>query len=152
MRCLQGNWEYTATKYALRGFMRTVRRSSCEQGIRINYVAPCWIKSAIRSAEYEKHLMGLGVEFGESEDVANCMMRIACDRAINGKMLMSKRPANVGKNMGIELTASRPIIHDHAPIDSKGGFHRLGPRRLRPDWEGRVFGESASISTRRHRR
>jgi NAD(P)-dependent dehydrogenase (short-subunit alcohol dehydrogenase family) len=34
----QGNWEYTATKYGLRGFMKTVRRSSWEQGIRINYV------------------------------------------------------------------------------------------------------------------
>lgn len=37
-----GNWEYTATKYALRGFMKTARRSSWEQSIRINYVAPCW--------------------------------------------------------------------------------------------------------------
>lgn len=81
---LQGNWEYTATKYGLRGFMRTARRSSFEQGIRINYVAPCWIKSAIRSAEYEKILMDQGVEFGEQIDVANCMMRIACDKSING--------------------------------------------------------------------
>lgn len=84
--CLsQGNWEYTATKYGLRGFMRTARRSSFEQGIRINYVAPCWIKSAIRTAEYEKWLMDRGVEFGEQEDVAGCMMRIACDRSVNGQ-------------------------------------------------------------------
>ncbi|KAG4277737.1 hypothetical protein FPRO04_06980 [Fusarium proliferatum] len=61
-----GNWEYTGTKYALRGFMRTVRRSSHEQAIRINYVAPCWIKSAIRTAEYEKWLVDRGVEFGRS--------------------------------------------------------------------------------------
>lgn len=64
--------------------MRTARRSSFEQGIRINYVAPCWIRSAIRSAEYEKYLTDLGVEFGEQIDVANCMMRIACDKSING--------------------------------------------------------------------
>ncbi|GAB1737379.1 hypothetical protein NU219Hw_g1525t1 [Hortaea werneckii] len=83
-----GNWEYTATKYGLRGFMRTARRSSFEQGIRINYVAPCWIKSAIRSAEYEKFLMNQGVEFGEQVDVAGCMMRIACDKAINGRSFM----------------------------------------------------------------
>lgn len=67
--------------------MRTARRSSFEQGIRINYVAPCWIKSAIRSAEYEKFLMNQGVEFGEQVDVAGCMMRIACDKAINGTLL-----------------------------------------------------------------
>ncbi|KAF7541787.1 hypothetical protein G7054_g278 [Neopestalotiopsis clavispora] len=83
-----GNWEYTATKYGLRGFMRTARRSSWEQAIRINYVAPCWIRSAIRTAEYEKWLLDRGVEFGGQEDVANCMMRIACDKGINGHSLM----------------------------------------------------------------
>ncbi|KAG5758063.1 hypothetical protein H9Q72_013799 [Fusarium xylarioides] len=79
-----GNWEYTGTKYALRGFMRTVRRSSHEQAIRINYVAPCWIKSAIRTAEYEKWLVDRGVEFGEQKDVSSCMLRIATDRSITG--------------------------------------------------------------------
>ncbi|KAF4485341.1 5'-hydroxyaverantin dehydrogenase [Colletotrichum fructicola Nara gc5] len=83
-----GNWEYTATKYGLHGFMRTVRRSSWEQGIRITYVAPCWIRSAIRTADYEKWLIDHGVEFGEQEDVANCMMRVACDKTINGRSLM----------------------------------------------------------------
>ncbi|KAJ5436691.1 Short-chain dehydrogenase/reductase SDR [Penicillium cf. griseofulvum] len=83
-----GNWEYTATKYGLRGFMKTVRRSSWEQGIRINYVAPCWIKSAIRTKEYEAWLIERGVEFGEQADCAGAMMRIACDKSINGRSLM----------------------------------------------------------------
>lgn len=64
--------------------MKTVRRSSWEQGIRINYVAPCWIKSAIRSKEYETWLMERGIEFGEQEDCAGAMMRIACDKSVNG--------------------------------------------------------------------
>lgn len=81
----QGNWEYTASKYALRGFMRTARRNSWEQAIRIAYVAPCWIKSAIRTAEYEKWLVDRGIDFGEQIDVSSCMMRIATDRSINGK-------------------------------------------------------------------
>lgn len=80
----QGNWEYTCTKYALRGLMRTARWSSMEQAIRVNYVAPCYIKSAIRTAETEKRLRDKGVEFGYPEDVATCMMRIATDRSING--------------------------------------------------------------------
>ncbi|KAK5655049.1 hypothetical protein OQA88_5948 [Cercophora sp. LCS_1] len=83
-----GNWEYTATKYGLRGFMRTARRNSWEQGIRINYVAPCWIKSAIRTAEYEQWLVNRGIEFGEQVDVAGCMMRISCDKSVNGHSLM----------------------------------------------------------------
>ncbi|KAK6069868.1 AdhA [Seiridium cupressi] len=48
---------YTSTKYGLRGFMRTARRSSREQAIRINYVAPCWIKSATCTAKYETWLL-----------------------------------------------------------------------------------------------
>jgi NAD(P)-dependent dehydrogenase (short-subunit alcohol dehydrogenase family) len=64
--------------------MKTVRRSSWEQGIRINYVAPCWIKSAIRTKEYEDWLIERGVEFGEQADCAGAMMRIACDKSVNG--------------------------------------------------------------------
>jgi NAD(P)-dependent dehydrogenase (short-subunit alcohol dehydrogenase family) len=37
---IQANWQYTSSKYGLRGLMRTARRNSHEQGIRINYVAP----------------------------------------------------------------------------------------------------------------
>lgn len=65
--------------------MRTARRNSWEQGIRINYVAPCYIKSAIRSAEYEQWLIDQGVEFAPQEDVASCMLKIASDRTINGE-------------------------------------------------------------------
>lgn len=60
-------------------------RSSREQGIRIVYVAPCWIKSPAHTADYEQWLVEHGVEFGEVDDCANCMMRIACDKSINGK-------------------------------------------------------------------
>ncbi|KAF2151575.1 NAD(P)-binding protein [Myriangium duriaei CBS 260.36] len=93
-----GNWEYTSTKHGLRGFMKAVRRNSHEQGVRINYVAPCWIKSAIRSAEYEKFLIDNGVEFGEQIDVANCMMFISADRNINGRsfMITPRRIASQG--------------------------------------------------------
>lgn len=64
--------------------MKTVRRSSWEQGIRINYVAPCWIKSAIRTKEYETWLIENGIEFGEQADCAGAMIRIACDKSVNG--------------------------------------------------------------------
>ncbi|KAG5743131.1 hypothetical protein H9Q70_014155 [Fusarium xylarioides] len=42
------------------------------------------IKSAIRTAEYEKWLVDRGVEFGEQKDVSSCMLRIATDRSITG--------------------------------------------------------------------
>lgn len=65
--------------------MKTARRNSWEQSIRINYVAPCWIKSAIRTKEYETWLIEHGIEFGEQADCAGAMLRIACDKSINGK-------------------------------------------------------------------
>ncbi|CAI7667355.1 unnamed protein product [Penicillium pancosmium] len=90
------NWQYTSSKYGLRGLMRTARRNSHEQGIRINYVAPCYIKSAIRSAAYEAQLISKGVEFASQEDVATCMMKLATDRTINGHSLMIT-PKSVAK-------------------------------------------------------
>ena len=86
--------------------MRVARRSSWEQGIRINYVAPwlvssaeythnkiltppSYIKSAIRSPEYEAELTRKGVQFAPQEDVAMCMMRLATDQTINGRWCLS---------------------------------------------------------------
>jgi len=68
--------------------MRTARRNTWEQGIRINYVAPCWIGSAIRTAEYEAWLTEWGIEFGERVDCAGAMVRISCDKSVNGACLV----------------------------------------------------------------
>ena len=75
--------------------MRTARRSTWEQGIRINYVAPCYIKSAIRTVETEKRLTEKGVEFGHPEDVATCMMRIASDTEMNGRFSETQYSRNL---------------------------------------------------------
>jgi hypothetical protein len=68
--------------------MTAVRRSSHEQGLRINFIAPNYIKSAIRSPEYEQYLLDNGVLFGEAADVATCMERIATDTSINGEPMI----------------------------------------------------------------
>ncbi|KAK2812196.1 hypothetical protein FQN50_001554 [Emmonsiellopsis sp. PD_5] len=47
-----------------------------------------YIKSAIRSPEYEAALIEKGVEFAPPESVAMCMMKIASDRTINGHSFM----------------------------------------------------------------
>lgn len=65
--------------------MRTARRSVTQQGIRINYIAPSYVQSAIRSAEVEKRLTDEGVEFALPEDVAAAMMRVVTDETINGE-------------------------------------------------------------------
>lgn len=85
--------------------MRTARRSTWEQGIRINYVAPCWIKSAIRTADYEKWLVDRGIEFGEPIDVSRCFMRVATDKSINGKFnITNSRESSLANVSGIGRT------------------------------------------------
>lgn len=87
--------------------MKTARRSSWEQGIRINYVAPCWIKSAIRTKEYESWLIENGIEFGEQADCAGAMMRIACDRQING---MIDLLTHIATGLGSYLIIGRSLM------------------------------------------
>ncbi|TDZ33310.1 5'-hydroxyaverantin dehydrogenase [Colletotrichum spinosum] len=135
-----GNWEYTATKYGLHGFMKTARRSSWEQGIRITYVAPCWIRSAIRTAEYEKWLVDRGVEFGEQEDVANCMMRVACDKSINGRSLMIT-PRTIAKEGFMDIDRD-----DYKDVAEDKYFKKLQEAQLviiedewRDDYKVRVY-------------
>lgn len=121
----KANWEYTATKYGLRGFMRTARRNSWEQGIRMTYVAPCYIRSAIRSAEYEKWLEDRGVDFGEQEDVARCMMRIATDRATNGHSLMIT-PRSLSKQGYMDVNRE-----DFQDVPEDAWFKKLQATQLR---------------------
>ncbi|KAF3032649.1 hypothetical protein E8E12_002683 [Didymella heteroderae] len=138
-----GNWEYTSTKYALHGFMRTARRNSWEQGIRINYVAPCWIRSAIRTKEYETWLEEHGIDFGEQEDVASCMMRIASDKSVNGRSLMIT-PRSVAKEGYMDIDKD-----DYSENDGHGGYLKrtqdtqlvIIEDKWRDDYKVRVYKE-----------
>lgn len=44
-----------------------------------------YIKSAIRTAEYEAELVEKGVRWAPPSSVSACMMKIATDRSINGQ-------------------------------------------------------------------
>lgn len=35
-----GSWQYSTSKFALRGLMRSMRHTTWQAGIRVNYVAP----------------------------------------------------------------------------------------------------------------
>lgn len=150
----QGNWEYTATKYGLRGFMKTARRNSWEQGIRINYVAPCWIRSAIRTQEYENWLIEHGVEFGEQADCAGAMMRIACDKSINGKLVCSFVFCTLNLDKAHANTIFhiiRALSHDYSAINRQRGIYGCRQGRLfRP--QRRVLQQKASVTVGHHRR
>lgn len=42
-RAMQSSWEYSTSKFGLRGLMRTVRRQGHHQGMRVAYIAPSYV-------------------------------------------------------------------------------------------------------------
>lgn len=126
--------------------MKTARRNSWEQGIRINYVAPCWIKSAIRSAEYEKWLIDHGIEFGEQADCGGCMIRIASDKSINGRSLMIC-PRTTAKEGFVDVDKedySDP--KDQYFIDKQKTQLRIIEDQWRDDYKVRVFKKDDDVN------
>ncbi|KAK4941021.1 hypothetical protein LTR10_018941 [Elasticomyces elasticus] len=81
---IKGSWEYSTSKWGLRGLMRTARRNAPHQGIRVSYVAPAWIRTAIQTQETLEKLGRNGVEFASVDSAVRCVMRISCDKSING--------------------------------------------------------------------
>lgn len=91
----------------------------------MTYVAPCYIRSAIRSPEYEKWLEDRGVDFGEQEDVARCMMRIATDPATNGRSLMIT-PQSLAKEGYMDVDRE-----DYRDVPEDAWFKKLQATQLR---------------------
>ncbi|KEF55110.1 uncharacterized protein A1O9_08763 [Exophiala aquamarina CBS 119918] len=79
-----GSWEYSAAKFGLRGFMRAVRWHSYHQSIRVAYVAPYYVRTVIQSAETYQGMKDKGVEFATVDSCVAAIMKISCDKEING--------------------------------------------------------------------
>ncbi|EXJ69763.1 uncharacterized protein A1O5_06834 [Cladophialophora psammophila CBS 110553] len=80
-----GSFQYSASKFGLRGLMRSARRTLWQQDIRINYIAPWYTKTTILKPQVIATLISKGVEFAEIEDCTTAALRITCDRSINGR-------------------------------------------------------------------
>jgi NAD(P)-dependent dehydrogenase (short-subunit alcohol dehydrogenase family) len=46
------SWQYSTSKFGLRGLMRSARRTSWSEGIRVNYVAPWYVLYLQWSVKY----------------------------------------------------------------------------------------------------
>jgi hypothetical protein len=65
--------------------MRTVRRQSYHQGIRVGYIAPSYVRTVIQSEAVYNAIQAKGIEFAPIEGCLAAVMRMACDKKINGK-------------------------------------------------------------------
>ncbi|KAF5637799.1 15-hydroxyprostaglandin dehydrogenase [Fusarium sp. NRRL 52700] len=79
--------EYSSTKWAVRGIMHALRRTTSYYGSRVNVIEPCYIRTGILSKDQFDHVENSGVEFATAEDVGECVLRILSDAGINRRTL-----------------------------------------------------------------
>ncbi|KAF2484909.1 hypothetical protein BDY17DRAFT_93651 [Neohortaea acidophila] len=84
---LPGSIQYNASKFGVRGVMRSLRRTAWREGWRVNLVAPWYIRTAALSQAVQDYLDGKGIGFALAEDSARAMLLIASDEKINGRAL-----------------------------------------------------------------
>ncbi|ETN38997.1 uncharacterized protein HMPREF1541_07039 [Cyphellophora europaea CBS 101466] len=96
------SWEYSTSKFGLRGLMRTVRRQSYHQGIRVAYIAPSYVRTVIQSQQVYESIRAKGLDFATTESCLAAVMRIACDKTINGHSFAIV-PETVAKEGFIDL-------------------------------------------------
>ncbi|KAH6995510.1 glucose 1-dehydrogenase [Ilyonectria sp. MPI-CAGE-AT-0026] len=82
---LEGSIQYTASKAGLRGILRSLRASEWKHNIRVNYLAPWFLKTKILSDAAYEELQKNEVEFASFEDAGSLVLRIASDPTVNGR-------------------------------------------------------------------
>ena len=84
---LRGSPQYTASKWAVRGLLRSLRRTSLAHGTRVNYIAPWFVNTDILTDEAVAGLTAIGVVFAEAKDAAAAVLRLVADDAVHGRAL-----------------------------------------------------------------
>ncbi|KAI0156999.1 short chain dehydrogenase reductase [Xylariaceae sp. FL1272] len=78
--------QYNVSKFGTRGVFRTLRRTSWKEGIRVNFVAPWYVRTPLLSAVSE-YLDSQGVKWASTEDCAEVVLKVASNRTMNGRAI-----------------------------------------------------------------
>lgn len=81
--------EYNASKWGVRGLLRSLRCTNPKHGIRTNGIAPTFVKTGILETGWMDLLLKGGMLFAEKEDVGRAVMCIAADGEMNGESFSS---------------------------------------------------------------
>lgn len=84
---LPGSPQYNMSKWSMRAFVNCIRRTGWQKSIRVNLIAPWFIATPILSKEAIAHISGSGIEFANEDDAAAAVVKVACDKSINGRAL-----------------------------------------------------------------
>jgi short-subunit dehydrogenase len=79
--------QYSASKYAMRGIMHSLRRTAYYYGSRINMISPWYVRTKILTDDDFDAVEKTGVQLATTEDAGQCLLRILSDIAINGRSL-----------------------------------------------------------------
>ncbi|KAI0136170.1 short chain dehydrogenase reductase [Xylariales sp. AK1849] len=80
-----GSPQYNISKWGARGLFRSLRRTAWRQGIRVNFVAPWYVRTPILPDKVIEYLVSKGVKFATVEDCARAVLNIASDKEIQGR-------------------------------------------------------------------
>lgn len=81
-----GAAQYSMSQFAIRGLMRSLRQSEVDHAIRVNMIAPWYVKTAIMTDSLLEAVGGSGVDFATLEDAGQALLRIVSDASIHGNM------------------------------------------------------------------
>ncbi|KAK3075737.1 hypothetical protein LTR53_000675 [Teratosphaeriaceae sp. CCFEE 6253] len=84
---LPGAPQYNGAKFAVRGYMNSLRLTAPGKGVRVNVLAPWFIKTAIMSQPVINKLEELKVDFAQIEDASSAVLHLASDTSLNGRAL-----------------------------------------------------------------
>ena len=76
--------QYSASKWAMRGIMHALRRTTFFYGSRVNVISPWYVKTNILTQQDWDNVAAKGIQFAEAEDAGKCLLRILADEAVNG--------------------------------------------------------------------
>jgi NAD(P)-dependent dehydrogenase (short-subunit alcohol dehydrogenase family) len=79
--------QYSASKYAMRGIMHSLRRTTFYYGSRINMISPWYVRTKILTNDDFDAVEKAGVQLATTEDAGQCLLRILSDASINGRSL-----------------------------------------------------------------
>ncbi|KAF7179579.1 hypothetical protein CNMCM7691_008627 [Aspergillus felis] len=76
--------QYSASKWAMRGIMHSLRRTTYYYGSRVNVISPWYVRTNILPEKMFAHISNVGVQFATPEDAGQCLLRILSDPSVNG--------------------------------------------------------------------
>ncbi|KAK4554456.1 hypothetical protein LTR86_008310 [Recurvomyces mirabilis] len=82
---LPGSPQYTASKFAVRGIMRSLRLTAPMKGVRVNLIAPWYINTAIMSQAVVDKIQSKGIELAAKEDAGAAVLHLASDQSLSGR-------------------------------------------------------------------